>query len=592
MLDWLFGRSSGHDAVLPGATVHFTFTTSIGRSLNLERASRQLLQSDVAIAAAWPSETGIRLTPALARLDRRAERLQRLYDDIARARTTSQWARFMVKHPVVAARSLKTAWTSEPERSEEGPSGPEGDRVDSEVLDTARAVSIDAQKVSLVEREISADLFGGMDQDEDRYVRLCLRSSYHQVEPPFKGHRPFDVAFEPRLLLHESGVVQLTIALPIKAALTARELSTMSIAKTPCITMSTFPEPLLAGLRTTRRRPPLGTWLEDLDAGARLREMSFDQPCTIEDVLGRHLEAIGATIGYRLPQSFNIYATVMTAAGRCCNSHQEWKRAHRSELRTIAARWFGEDELSDNVDEGRDYSSTRSSSLHLNLASALHITWRGKPPSPMRELYTVLVIEYGMLLYWRLAEIERRAPRLSTGDRALTVLYRDIIQLFAELRQGSIRYGSARDISRSLIRHLGGDDMRAVIETSLSLGAQAYAAKRAATDARRSLGIALLGAIIAALVAVPVLSDLLDGAQGEAFGGFAGVLYAPIEWAAGLGPWGPWAILGLAFTAGAVVWLAPIALKATTLRLPRLFRRRGSFTAPPNVQFTIDDDDA
>nr|BFF25025.1 hypothetical protein GCM10025732_29900 [Glycomyces mayteni] len=54
----------------------------------------------------------------------------------------------MVKHPVVAARSLKTAWTSEPERSEEGPSGPEGDRVDSEVLDTARAVSIDAQKVS------------------------------------------------------------------------------------------------------------------------------------------------------------------------------------------------------------------------------------------------------------------------------------------------------------------------------------------------------------------------------------------------------------------------------------------------------------
>nr|BFF25026.1 hypothetical protein GCM10025732_29910 [Glycomyces mayteni] len=210
----------------------------------------------------------------------------------------------------------------------------------------------------------------------------------------------------------------------------------------------------------------------------------------------------------------------------------------------------------------------------------------------MRELYTVLVIEYGMLLYWRLAEIERRAPRLSTGDRALTVLYRDIIQLFAELRQGSIRYGSARDISRSLIRHLGGDDMRAVIETSLSLGAQAYAAKRAATDARRSLGIALLGAIIAALVAVPVLSDLLDGAQGEAFGGFAGVLYAPIEWAAGLGPWGPWAILGLAFTAGAVVWLAPIALKATTLRLPRLFRRRGSFTAPPNVQFTIDDDDA
>jgi hypothetical protein len=589
MLDWLFGRSE-HDAVLPGATIHFTFTTSIGRPPNLERASRRLLQSDIAIAAAWPSEAGIRLTPALAQLDRRAQRVQRLYDDLSRARSTSQWGRFAVKHPIVTARSLKITWTDETEAIEQQPPESEQSQVDSEALDTVRDLIVDAQKVSLVEREMAAELFGGRDQDQDRYVRLFLRSSYHQVEPPFKGHKPLDVTFEPRLLLHESGALQLTIALTIEAGLTARELSTMSIAKTPCITKSTFPEPLLAGLGATRRRPALGTWLEDLDAGARLREMCFDQPCTIEDVLSRHLEAIGKIIGHRLPQGFNIYATVMTTAGRCCKSQEGWKKTHRDELRAMAARWSGEDELSADVDEGRDYSSTRSSSLYLNLGSALHVTWRGTPPSPMRALYTVLVIEYGMLLYWRLEEIERRAPGLSTGDGSLPMLYQDVIQLFAELRQGSVRYGSARDISRSLIRHLGGDDMRAVIETSLNLGAQAYAAKRAANDARRGLGIALLGAIIAALVAVPVLEDSLKAAPGEDFGGFAGVLYAPIQWAAGQGLWGPWVIIGFALAMGLLVWFAPIALKATRLRPPRFLRRRGSFTAPPNVQFTIDDE--
>lgn len=84
-----------------------------------------------------------------------------------------------------------------------------------EMLAEAEAAYLGTQVVSAAVRESDANLFGGPDRDGDGFVRLMLRESYHDFVLPGSGEK-HHVVFEPRLLLHESGVAQLDLALSLK----------------------------------------------------------------------------------------------------------------------------------------------------------------------------------------------------------------------------------------------------------------------------------------------------------------------------------------------------------------------------------------
>ena len=70
-----------HFAQFSDATVHFTMTTHAGGPLDLNRAVRRLLAADLAVAAAWPSESDVRVTPSLRRLTSSLRNAERLKED-------------------------------------------------------------------------------------------------------------------------------------------------------------------------------------------------------------------------------------------------------------------------------------------------------------------------------------------------------------------------------------------------------------------------------------------------------------------------------------------------------------------------------
>jgi hypothetical protein len=561
-------------------------TTRVHREIDLERAARRLLDADLAVSAAWPSEEGIRLTPRLRPLDRDIRRLDRLVTDVERAETTRRSLLLWLKHPVIITKGLWSSWR-QGELGEEVELGP-GPR---ESLAEAAQVIEGAQVISSAERDLDSELFGGDSRDRDRFVRLLLRGSYHDIALPGIDGQTQHVVFEPRLLLHESGVVQLTVAVPYKVDLTTEQLVALSRSDTTQIVKSEMAEQLLAGL-PGRERSWNGEWSADLDAGARLRVMEFSEPVTMAETLDRHLTAVGAIIGHDLPTEWLTYATTMTSAGGCC-AVGDWEKRHGPDLARVVARFSTSAEVDHSALLGKNLSVSRDHSLYANMGSATYFRRRGVMPRGLRQLYTVLIIEYGLLLYWRLRSLEWDAEVFRLRARKLERLYRASIRLFAEMRHGEIRYGSAQAISRHLLRDLGGEDIRANLERTLDLSAQAYATKSAHREARRAFRLAFVATLVAIIVAIPAVPDFLKAVVSVPQDVRLDWALDPFRWVADQGPFGPWIIAFAVLIIGALLWLIPQLVRVRHVRIPRWLRRRGwkGPGDPIHVTFTEDDDD-
>lgn len=559
-------------------------TTRIHEDMNLERAARRLLNSDLAVSAAWPSEPNIRLTPRLRPLHRDAQRLDRLVTDIELAQSTGKSLRLFFKHPIIVLRGL---WASR--RAEDSEENASSGRGTQEALAEAAEVIEGAQVVSSAERRIDNELFGGDSRDRDRFVRLQLRGSYHDLAIPGTEDQTQYVVFEPRLLLHESGVVQLTIAVPYTVDLTTEQLVRLSRSDTTQIVKSELPEQLLAGL-PGRENSWLGEWSTENDAGARLRVMEFTDQVTMAEALERHLIAVGEAIGHDLPREWLTYATTMTSAADCC-AQGDWERRHALDLARVVARFSTPERVDHEALLGEDLSVGRDHALHANMGSATYFRRRGIMPRGLAQLYTVLILEHGLLLYWRLRSLEWDAEAFDLRARKLERLYRSSIRLFAEMRQGEIRFGSAQKISRHLLKDLGGDEIRANLERTLDLSAQAYSTKNAFRESRRARRLAFVGTIVAIIVAIPTVPAFLAAAVRTPSSEIYDWALAPLRWTADQGALGPWIVALGVVAAGLISWLLPQTLRLRHARTPRALRRRGwEFPGDPIEVSFIEDD--
>lgn len=173
--------------------------------------------------------------------------------------------------------------------------------------------------------------------------------------------------------------------------------------------------------------------------------------------------------------------------------------------------------------------------------------------------------------------------RMILGERELRKRYRDAIDLFSELRQGNVRAGEARDVVSHLLTELGADQMRPTIESALNLAGMAHSTVSAAKASRRSLWITLLATGIAVLVAFPALGQLLDSAAKQPLASGPAGMLAPLRWAASLGFWGPWALMGWVLAAALGFWLLGWLVRHRPRRLPSF--RRG-YAWPTRFTFT------
>lgn len=605
-------RRDEHDPTYSKVAVHFTLTAQLSKHTNIVRSARKLLNSQLATTAAWPSEDSIRLSRRARRQARDLRKSRLLSKNYNAARDAGTWRaalrlawhhpkiglmqlralgakkaladlqpvldtksvpallRFILRHPLFGLfRVLPLARfgkddgesktpspgdhpdTAEPEtQSEDADDGRDLD----EVLDEAEQIMLDLQIVSAAERFIDRKMFGGRDHDEDRFVRLQLRNSYHYFALPGDAEERY-VVFEPRVMIHQSGVVQLDLVLRADGPLSTEQVLAMMWGPAPRITRSEMSTPLVRGTDWESRESNFG---DEPDMGKPLGRFDHDKPVSMTEVAGVHLQAILAVLR-RSANDWINYPVAIVEVGGCCGDGEIWRRTHRDELHMLTLRANTGTTAPHSLNPPRDLSLKSRNSLFATLGSAAYFQWEGNSPDGIEELDTVLLFDYALLLYMRLQVLERSVSKMSLRERALSKQYRQALTLFGDLRYRNLRHGETRDIVRHVLDDLGATHMRATIESALNLSSMAHATRSASRASRRAWWITVLGTVVAAFVALPTMAEVITAAEDAE----ENALFAPIAevlgWAGGLGFWGAWAlILALLATIGVLMgvsWL-------------------------------------
>ncbi|WP_447943432.1 hypothetical protein [Microbacterium aurum] len=430
----------------------------------------------------------------------------------------------------------------------------------------AEGLYLDRQIVSAAIRASDAHLFGGRDRDEDGFVRLMLRNSYHHFVLPGSDVEHY-VVLEPRLLLHESGVVQIDLVLSVHdASLDVRQALAMTWGPEPLIVRSQMSAPLLKG---TRWESVADYSAGEVDADKPLATINHATPVSMSELQEVHLHAVLSVIrrGYG---HWLIYPVAILDVNECC-SPGHWKQTHRDDLIRLAIRGSVDRDVAEHVSTPRDLSSSTNHSLYANLGSAVYFQWTGAAPKGIAEMGTVLLLEYALLQYMRLYALEEDVARMRLGDRHLRGRYKTAVRLFAELRQRDLRAGEARDIVQHVLNDYGAPEIRRTIETGLNLSASAYATVSAERASRRAWWVTIAATAIALLVAVPPLQDLLNSTPRPAPDD--SWVLRPLQWLAERGFWGPWIAMGSILLAVAGLWFMSTLWRWRFIRWPSL--RRG-----------------
>jgi hypothetical protein len=585
-----------HEPEYSHVAVHFTLTAQLSGHVDVRRSARKLLDSRLATTAAWPSEDSIRLSRharGQARDLRRTRALSKNYEVALAEGTWRAGLRLVRHHPKIGFMHLRALWakragvdlqrmldketpaalvgfilrhpivglfrvlpqvrfardTEEPRATSvrdpaDSPDPPSPDEVSdedsdlAEILDEAERTILDQQIVSAAERFIDRRMFGGSDHDNDRFVRLQLRNSYHDFVLP-GGTESQHVVFEPRVLIHESGVLQLDLVIRAEGPLTTAQVLGLMWGPAPRIIRSEMSTPLVRGTDWESRE---SGFAEEPDMGKPLGYFDHALPVSMTEVARIHLQAILAVLR-RVSTDWINYPVALIEAGDCCADGETWQRTHRNDLHMLVIRGNAATTAPSYLEMPRDLSLRSKSSLFATLGSAVYFQWEGESPRGIEELDTVLVFDYALLLYMRLQVLERSVSRMSLRERALTMQYRQALVLFGDLRYRNLRHGETRDVVKHVLDDLGAGSMRATIESALNLSSMAHATRSASRASRRAWWITVLATVITAFVALPTMLEVIDAASLADDNVFFAPVAGVLDWTRGLGFWGPWALI-------------------------------------------------
>jgi hypothetical protein len=445
-----------------------------------------------------------------------------------------------------------------------------------DVLAEAETLYLDRMVVSAAIRASDSQLFGGRDRDKDGFVRLMLRNSYHHFVLPGSTEERY-VVFEPRLLIHESGVLQLDLVLSVSdTAIAVREALAMSWGPELLFVRSQMSQPLLTGTQWQNRADYSAG---EVDANKPLATIEHDPPVSMSELLWVHMEAVLSVLR-RTNEDWIIYPVTILDVDDCC-SPADWKRAHRDDLVRLTIRGSIDRRVADHAPTPRDLSSDADYSLHANLGSATYFQWNGEAPVGVPELSTVLLFEYALLQYMRLHRLEGEVAKFRLGERDLRARYKNAVRLFSELRQKDLRSGETREIVRHVMDDYGAPEIRRTIETGLNLSGSAYATASAEQASRRAWWVTIAATVVTFIVAVQPLQELLqslpEASQDEA------VPLQVLRWFSQRGFWAPWLVLGSVLLAIIVLWLLSLANR---VRFARFRSRRRGYKWP--AEFKVD----
>lgn len=495
-------KQAPHAARMHDSTVYFVWTCATEKPINLGRSVNELLRTEVAQSAAWPSEDTIRLPPSTAAIDRRTAELRLL---TGLNEQTSTWAGLLkasVIHPRAMAQLLTFAIKSRDRR---------GDTSSSDVVDPDSSLEatfsnldaflLDIQKVSVAERTLDARLFGGEAQAADHYVRLILRSTRHTLK---LGDLETETTIEPRVLLHQDGIVQVCVGVNLPTELSTEALIAASLPNSQYIAQSQIPEPFSAAHDNWVG----GQWSTGLDGGVRVREIDHEDNASVYDYLELVVGRVLALMKAKQQGEWNCYPIVMAQPSDCC---EDWINNHHEDLVQLLGRSPSSPYRRLDMPLGRNFSVRSDHAFYVTSASALIVNWRAWKPG-IRDLEFTMLLEHALSVYVRLRKLEYQVRHSRDRPRGEDVLRgrRSALQLANEARGAAIRYGSARDIAKSLLADLGANEIRTSIDQGLSMMSEQTALRTSDRSSRRADRLTIIGVLVAAVAAIPSLPALLE----------------------------------------------------------------------------------
>lgn len=225
-----------HEAVFAEGTIYFIYSFDAGQPLDVQRAADRLLRSGIAETVVSPRSGRVRVAHRyrdLVRLVRRTSALQ----ELAQALQERRLRRWAIRHPIWAARIIGRSYIPRSRRPGGGDDQRSGDILDSLAshINSIQEAVAREQAVNAVQHDMERRLLRAPYLQSEPYLRLHLRSAgqwltrlnggAHRVS----GDMSEGIEASVLLLIHRSGVIQLTVALRLPEKNFSRTISRASV---------------------------------------------------------------------------------------------------------------------------------------------------------------------------------------------------------------------------------------------------------------------------------------------------------------------------------------------------------------------------
>ncbi|RKN50560.1 hypothetical protein D7223_01945 [Micromonospora endolithica] len=536
----LENRDRGHVATFGEAVVYFTFVFG-SAPVSPHAVAERLLAAEIAETVTSPLDGEVRMAPRYRELVRVIRDAQRLAE-ASRAVTGGHWAGWARKHPLLAAqlaisllsRKMRSTTRRPADRNED-------DEVDSHedvetkmlrVVDEVNESVAHRQALNAIQHAREREMYQAAYLESEPYLRLTLR----RVNFGLSGFSDQDKLAEGQqgdvlLLVHRSGVLQLTIAVRMPQGLNTDQLIPRTIASGVGLRWTEVVEPVMEaasrkGGYDPRRWP--GNWLAEIQEGTRWRRIVHADPASLVDLFRLYQDAIVEASGIDPGDEWFCHPLVCVDRLGCCATEVLWTRRHREELNGILLRYEGYRGLRESarLKLPADSSIRDRDSVWHGHASTTLISWDQERKRFDNHLSALLLVENFLLQYWQLRAVNASLEAAGTQPTGTVArdLQRRLIFGLQEFHRSALAYGDAQDTVRALLQSSGAERMRALLGERLAQLGSIVAAERAERSAARSTAAAVAAFAAAVVFGLPAIDQTFTIIKATPDNGVAGWL--------------------------------------------------------------------
>ncbi|MFD7575516.1 hypothetical protein ACFV6U_34195 [Streptomyces sp. NPDC059810] len=577
----------GHEGVFSEGVNYYIFSFDAGGPVDIGKAADKLLRADIAETVVSPRSGEVRVAhryKSLARLLDQTATLQ----DLDRAMREGGLVKWMVRHPIWAAKLFGNVVS----RAAGPETATQSDTSTSELLSENLTYIHESvarqQSVNAIQNFMENELLNPSYLQSEPYLRLHLRGSRLWLTRLDGGVlRPqgnFDegVISDALLLIHRSGVMQLTIAVRLPDEITVNQYREFAFGGSPIISASSIPEPLMKAASGARRweRDLPGDWEDDVSGGTRWRRAEHPSPASVVELFDLYADAISRTLGHSFG-AWLCYPATFIDKVTCCATEDDFKRNHATSLNNAIARSIDMAKVRPEFlakvipEEG---SLTVGRSLYCDPSSALEIRWSGSGERRFEQhLWTLIILESALLQYWQIRLLDERISVTSGKLKEVRELQLEAIFGLREYRDSGITYGTAWDLTERLLGEWRVEKRHGHVLESIDQLQQLAVAAESIKGGRRANLLAAVALVVAIFLGLPAVNDTLEIAEKVQADGLLALPLGPFQDLAKRGDLGAWI--------GYLIFISAVAFPALILALSRWTRgfRRSRRRAPGMV---------